>query len=642
MSASDINQLSYNNKKTARNLLIVAFIVEFAVASLAVFVGFSFISSGSDALQSEGFDTLINSRLMEWGVVGVYILIAVIELTRVPLVISIFRGQSLLWKFIGTFSLITIMALAAMSMYIAQTNMGALRDGKITTQDYKIDLSRSKIDNLEKEINSLSVLTLASINEQYDLRILDIDEERNKQIKPLENELERLNTEKKEDLAFDTEKLDSLVNEKFQLEEFVNNSGLSQNDKETALKNELQTQKEKERAEFVTDRDSRLASLKDLFDSEVKNLALQIDKTRSTLAELNAELSKTEEEGIIFRSQKGDRASLLAQIEEQNVLLNDFIAKETLATETYRNGVNEVSIAFDDKILGLDEKYNNLVSEGLKNIDMASQSELNEKLSRLSQLTETLQLNEQTINQKIAIVNSEYESLITPISTKISEINAKFEVEREEEKNVFNQNISKLDEQDTKIASLKDLITAENEKIQTANEIKLNYTKMHPVYKAAPAFKFLEACVGIESELDVTQGCKKDIEFIWFGAISLVVAVAGSALAFASEIVRTADERYVPRRKNRGSNTRHLLIKIVRYTLKPRVKKVNVDRLVEVEVPKIVTEEKIVYKEVPKEIIRREISHVPVATMRADLLEKEEKKKPVKKTSSANNEKDEK
>jgi cell division protein FtsL len=197
MSTTEINQISFDNKKTAKYLLTAAFIIEFAVAALAVFIGFSLINDGSVALQSAGFDTLIGTKLMKWGVVFTYILIAIVELTRVPLVLSIFRGESLLWKFIGTFSLIIIMGLAVMSMYLAQINMDSYRDGKITSQDYKIDLSNKKIANLEQEINSNSVLDIESINDQYNLRILDIDEERNKQIKPLEEALKRLDYEKK-------------------------------------------------------------------------------------------------------------------------------------------------------------------------------------------------------------------------------------------------------------------------------------------------------------------------------------------------------------------------------------------------------------------------------------------------------------
>ena len=97
-------------------------------------------------------------------------------------------------------------------------------------------------------------------------------------------------------------------------------------------------------------------------------------------------------------------------------------------------------------------------------------------------------------------------------------------------------------------------------------------------------------------------------------------------MAVGSEILRTADSRDRRRRKP----IRSLFIKTLRYASKPRTKFVEKEVEKIVEVPKIVTEEKVVIKEVPKEIIKKEIVHVPVPTIRDILHEDGFIKKVVK------------
>jgi hypothetical protein len=177
-----------------------------------------------------------------------------------------------------------------------------------------------------------------------------------------------------------------------------------------------------------------------------------------------------------------------------------------------------------------------------------------------------------------------------------------------------------LNDYDKKQVQIEDKKSQIIELKETINDLKADKeakTSAKLVYLLATHFSFLDACEGAETAGDVTPECRKITENIWFGMIAGIVAIAGSAVAIGSEILRTADSRVRSKRKP----IRNIVVKIFRYAFRPRIK--YVDKEVEkiVEVPKIVTEEKIVIKEVPKEIIKKEIVHVPVPTIREILHE---------------------
>jgi hypothetical protein len=105
------------------------------------------------------------------------------------------------------------------------------------------------------------------------------------------------------------------------------------------------------------------------------------------------------------------------------------------------------------------------------------------------------------------------------------------------------------------------------------------------VYRLALQISTIDdACELTQKELSTTQ-------FLWFGSLALVVSALGTALAFAGLVIRY-DRR------------------------KPIIKEVTVERTVEkiVEITKEIPVEKIVFRDVPVEIIQKELVHVPLFT----------------------------
>ena len=140
-------------------------------------------------------------------------------------------------------------------------------------------------------------------------------------------------------------------------------------------------------------------------------------------------------------------------------------------------------------------------------------------------------------------------------------------------------------------------------------------------------------------ESDLTQTDISTAFLLWFGTLSAVISIIGTLVALAS--LHLQDERM---HEIRNRPIKHNIAKLMKRLnglvlnmskyiyrsgqnlLKPKTVEKIIEKEVEVEkiVDRPVYEEKIVYQtvEVPKEVTRKEIVHVPLWTQDPDLLNK--------------------
>jgi hypothetical protein len=171
-----------------------------------------------------------------------------------------------------------------------------------------------------------------------------------------------------------------------------------------------------------------------------------------------------------------------------------------------------------------------------------------------------------------------------------------------------NDSINKIEEENLKLNSDKEKLT---------NEIILAY-KDTQVYRMAQGIFGADES-GIVKPEDVRLFAK-----LWFGSLALIVSSMGIFLAFGAFILKYSGEEFKSLKK-RGSGP---IGRAFRKTLASRRKKYNSPKIVtkikEVEVDKIVKEtvevDKVVYQEVPKEVVRKEVIHVPIYTNDPDLI----------------------
>ena len=113
---------------------------------------------------------------------------------------------------------------------------------------------------------------------------------------------------------------------------------------------------------------------------------------------------------------------------------------------------------------------------------------------------------------------------------------------------------------------------------------------------------------------------------IWFGSLSLIIAGTGSLLAMGGLVLLDPPQKTKNSPVPFSRALRRLFVAYRKKLIKPKIitEKVEVVKEVPIEVIKEVPVDKIVFKDVPKEIIRKEIVHVPLYTNDKRLLNEEE------------------
>jgi hypothetical protein len=104
-----------------------------------------------------------------------------------------------------------------------------------------------------------------------------------------------------------------------------------------------------------------------------------------------------------------------------------------------------------------------------------------------------------------------------------------------------------------------------------------------------------------EKELSITKG-------IWFGSLALIVSTLGVILALAAFVVRDPPSS---KKSKRSKFKISLIVTIRRWMYRKRIPKI-------IEVPV----DKIVLRDVPVEVVKREVVHIPVYTNDESLLGK--------------------
>jgi hypothetical protein len=607
--------MNLSNQKTAKKLLYLAFIIEISVAALAVFLGYTITMSGFSGV---GTDTIvIPEYLAAFSTFLLFSLIALVELTRVPLVLSIYRTNSIAWKIIGTLFLITIMGLAVETLFFAQLQNNNIRLLSITDVDRKIENSRNNIINIEEEIETFS-LTSEQIDANYEKSIKNAENERDKQISPLKEKIENLESSKEATLL--RKQLDELKKDKeiFLTENSQKSQSRINNDNRIIS---LENQKKAEVSDAKETSEGDKIELEKLFNKKMKNYT--DDKNRADKIIKDTLIINNTTETKVFSS-KGDRKGNNAIINEEKEKKVEITKKEREATDDYESQLKDIKFKLTEELAAINTNYSDQISSiNNQNENVIIKSEEETSLRTLEIDTQIKNLKEE-INNKESAKYTEIDLEIEKINSEITERNLKFEDRRNNMRLKLELEKAALDEQEEKIAELNIAITGVKEEKLKFEGVKGDLIKNNIVYTFATHLTFLKECKEAKTAVSVTEECRSKTQFIWFGLIALVVSIAGTSVAFASEFMRTTPPE---RTRQRKYPLRHFLIKIARYSIKPKIKKIEKIITKEVEKIKYVDVEKIVFKEVEtiKEVIKKEIVHVPVPTVRHELIIAESK-----------------
>lgn len=546
------------NPEASTYLLFFAIVIEIGVAGLAIFLGLLIANAGSNELEVSFLNRLISPLL--------FIVIAIIELTRVPLLISIYRGNNFIWRIFGSFFLIAIMFLAFETLMTAFQMNGAMVTGNIDKNIIDKNTLSEKVNILENQIKDLSTLTLDTINEEYDREMNLLSGERKIERNNINNEIKSINLS------------------------ITNSSSGALSNKQDNFKDQLNS--------LANSKILSLKSLNDLFEKENKNITKKIENLKKINNELYEPIANSVGcYGVGFLVDKKNKISCK---KNDSILAERLINTEKINSLEKKLSNNNMTLR--DETNKINQEFNN------------KENQLNTSIDNVS----NQQINIQTEIQDLSKEDLEL------LKEKKNNINKKYEQRMEEV--VIKQNI-KLKKLNNAYASIKEKTI---EKIDLEKNIidireKINrLTRTNPNYIIAKNLGFLfPACQGVEESADITTKCFNNVTAFFWGSISAVVAVTGTILAIGSEVLRSTSlkQKNFPKGKK---PFRYLLVGIYKYVRKPKLKDVIVEKKIEkiVEVIKEVPVQKIEYVEVPKiqEVIKKEIVHVPLYTNDENLL----------------------
>ena len=564
-------------------LLKMAWTVEILVAVIGICIAIIVV------MQAQGTKDLddlasraVNLSDLTFG--GIFFIVAIVELTKIPLATAVYYSVRIYWKIIFLIGLLLV-------------NVSTFET--IVTGFERINRERTKIiDRKIVKYHSIST-QINLINENTEVKAFDSD------INKLREERAKINS------AISEITLDGITRKQAILDQGSNQSSIDQ------LKEEIKS---------ISETIKRLEEANSLLPSKIKKvgilgnnkkeIAAQIQTNKETINRSVAEREAKEIQLKAITKKQGQSADgqiKLIETETKSKLkpLEDDlknISSQINALEERKQGYALDDEAKDQKLRDLGDQKIQLITneEGTGIDDLAPDSQVYRVATWLKGYF-TIDYNDE--------INKINEQIFKLEKQKVKAITEKGWFDKFF--SFFNKN-SSLDNEaiDRQIANLKGkIIEFENKALKADTNIS------ESVYA------------------DIPQGAITAAFWLWFGVLSFIISVTGTMLAFASLVL--LDPRLHIIRNKRTANWRGLSIRISKFFVLcnkyiwgkiKRFKDPNI-KTVEKEVEKIVEKEvivekfmgeKIVYEkvEVPKEVVRKEIVYVPLPTDDNELIKK--------------------
>jgi len=563
------------NKQYGKNLVRIAWGIEIIAASIGLFIG---VSSAYTTIgyYADMEDTVRAGNVFTNVFIGAapFIIIAAVELTKIPLALGFYRTKRLVWRLLFLVTLFMLVFVTFETLFNGlERNFSAL-ESKIQKPRNAYQEQKATLANMQTSINEATARTVEQINEDFAVKISEaategrskissIEDERDAEIKKIDEQIDRLSES---------------------LTVAADASGLQQ--KVDRIRSDIKTARENATAQIQSERDAVSASL--------ENIDISIQKIDENMT------SEMNNKGFLT-SASGIRA---AAKEIRDIQL----ANKKQISESLEAKINDIDNRLEAYILA-------------QNIELKS-SEANLTKSQAS-MSGMLGKNLDTLQARVDDKMQQYSKLIEEANVSSNKNIERIETEREAAKEIQSnreKGLPALEQQRMVIRT--EIIKLENEINMAARE--------NNIYRITGRF------YDRESAAEITVEELKVVTSIWFGSIALIASLVGAVLALAGFVLQDPESykpvlnkkrpfqnaargilirlrKFYTHRKTGVLRTtlRSLFVDIRRWMRTPRIKYVEVKVPHEV-IKEVPGPERVVYKEVPKEIIKNEIVYVPL------------------------------
>ena len=645
---------------TANKLLFGAWAIEILAALVSLLIGI-FLIFGNTGLSA---GELLRQGAIISGLL--FIVLAVIELSRIPLIISIYRSGILWWQILGSIFLIIIMFVTFESMLVGFEINTSFMTSKQKNLMNEIEGNNEKIANLNNNINDITQLNEDTIRENFEKDLYNLSKLKNDGLNDINLRIELANKDRNSRLEETNERIlnnnlqrDSVlkpIEEKKESLESKSNSQIQQNisDKIENLINtrgNLNNEKEKEIKRANTLFEGEKTNLDSNYANKENNIRLAVnsknEEKRKDSINLKSLLSDIKESKG-FGKGKARNNAIQTSKEKQKKLDNEIADLNKELTSLSDKKLKEQKIIrtkYENQLKIIDTTFQNRKKEMQKEIDILNndldkriaidQSAVKEDLEQTNQeikrIREQYELEIKQINDERKDIQKLYASETSKLNSQIESINIQFE----KDKNLLDEERkAKIEDLTLQTSKIDDLLSEKNSINDENANVKNNYNELattsilHQFALKIPVWLY-RSC-GIkdadgnilpsQTPADITPDCLDFTETIWFGSLALVISITGTAVALGSEVLRS------PPVSNNRTGSATLFLRILKYVRKPRIKKeieIKIEKKIETVVKEVIKEipvEKVVPTEVIKEKLVKQVVHIPVYTNDQALL----------------------
>lgn len=620
-SGENKNTPHSRNLKTSRILYAFAWLIEaFAVATglvIAYMVGWSTynenlaIASSGEAVTS--FANVIIASLP-------FVLVAVVELAKIPTASAVYATKNIIWK---TIFAVVLIFLAVITFETAlngfERNFNNL-NFQVNKVRENLDVEKVQIARLEDAIKAADTLTRDKINNDFERQNLLFAENR-------DTSLEAIRVEESEIKTLANNGKAVVLQEQISELKETRKSLLGRRDKEIADASltldksrdnqlaDLDKQREvlSKQAESVQTRITAILKEREQeFQNKSDKLREPVNRIEDDIANLETEKRQKVEDSFFNKTSIEKRYNERISAKERELRtarskLNGFSLEDTVANKELTEArkkldtLNARISSFSSSSITATEVTNK--TEALNAIDLKYSARLDANQREISSLNDQLSkvagISENDARIQRDIVNKKREEALRKYSDNFNQISA-----------LKDQQLALLKEKETKILQYREEI---EDRLNTVSELKSDINQKasnNQVFRIAMMFD-----PDADTAADVSKNAVDMVGKIWFGSLALVIAITGITLALASEVI--ADERQTrvseenaPKRKSKmraiALSVNRLARSRPKYKIKEVIKEVPVD--------------KVAFRDVVKEVVKKEVVHVPIYTNDKKLL----------------------
>ena len=546
----DGNLISEERDKTGKLLYKFAWAVEV----VAILIGLLIALLTFMESRESGSGSILNALV---GAIPLF-MIALVEATKIPFVEAFYRITVKAWKITFGVTLLILSFITFETFFNGLERYFAQLLNEINSEYNTLNRLDEEIIKNEEQIDILNELTKEKILSNYEIQRLSAIDTFTSQEDAIKDRISSLRSSVSSASILDYEKR-------------IQEAQIEVKEEKIAGEKRVDQLQQKQL--------TNIANLKENFNAKTESDSLNLNRQRQDLVSLRSTARAQEKDAPFYR--KNDVRELYR---EKIRKLEEKIEKSE-------------SLLSERDLISVIEKQDNKNSKDLTSLEEKNAQKIARLRSRLSGLIEEK-------NERTALKENDIKPLLDNLSDELNSISNAFNSEmdlitaaKDSEEERYQKKQEKIEILEDKMLDLKD------ERVEIRDVINAAVADNN-IYRIAMFF------TQKKSAADISRQLAQRVAAIWFGSIAFLCAYTGVMLALASFVLR--DNQIPDKKQEKNSNT--LFYKTLR-TIRLAFFSIRKKRKTIInEVIKEIPVEKLVYRDVPVEITRKELVHVPLWT----------------------------